>query len=82
MARPTTQVISLKKFRGTDRSTKTAKLFHLKRFAIYGSSESLDRRDIGRLSLSSYFQPVQSYFFILSNSSQDNFHCSVCTEVQ
>ena len=35
--RPTAQAISLEKFHGTDRSTKTAKLFHLEQFAIYGT---------------------------------------------
>ena len=33
--RPTTQAISLEKIRDTDRSTKPAILFHLKRFAIH-----------------------------------------------
>ena len=36
MARPTTQAISLEKFRSTDRSVKTVKLFHLEKFATYG----------------------------------------------
>ena len=36
MARPVAQAISLEKFRDTDRSAKTAKPFHLERFAIYG----------------------------------------------
>ena len=34
--RPIAQAISLEKFRGTDRSMKTAKLFHPERFGIYG----------------------------------------------
>ena len=36
--KPTAQAISLEKFCSTDRSAKTVKLFHLKRFAIYGIS--------------------------------------------
>ena len=35
MARPIAQAISMEKFRGTDRSAKTTKLFHLEGFAIY-----------------------------------------------
>ena len=35
--KPTAQAISLEKFRGTDQSVKTAKFFHLERFAIYDS---------------------------------------------
>ena len=41
MARPIAQVISLEKLRGTDQSAKTAKPFHLERFAIYGISHQL-----------------------------------------
>ena len=33
---PIAQAISLEKFRGTDRSTKIVKPFHLKRLALYG----------------------------------------------
>ena len=35
MVRPIAQAISMEKFSHTDQSTKTAKLLHLKRFAIY-----------------------------------------------
>ena len=42
MARPIAQAISLEKFRGADRSVKTIKLFHLERFAIYGTPKRVD----------------------------------------
>ena len=38
MARPIAQAVSLERFRGTDRSTNTTKLFNLERFALYNTT--------------------------------------------
>ena len=42
MARPVAQAISKEKFRGTDQSAKTTKLFYLKQFAIYSILSKLN----------------------------------------
>ena len=41
--RPTTQAILLEKFCGTNRSAKTTKLLHLKRFAIHSSQANVHK---------------------------------------